>query len=505
MEISEGDTSLPTPNFHYSKTFNVRRGSARFSHSFQCFPKLSLNSDSSPQENVYEGITQPIPLSNNDSLYYCENIRDPGIILSRTGVSKTNQNYELIGNSSLEHRFDILQKIGEGSFGIVYRVRDCQTQSLYALKMAKKISGNFSNKFLFLKEAENLRKIGTHINVVKFYSVWEHDDHIFMQLELCYCSLKDIIMSRGPIIATDFYWVLKDIVSGIKYIHDKNFIHLDIKPDNLFLSVNLKLIKIGDFGMLYKLSDPLVTAFEGDNKYMAPELLVKTFGKPADIFSLGITLLELLTNIELPSGGQLWHELRHEEFSSLNVEISQSFKEITFMMLRTDPDKRASINELYAISQNFYYSQTERASNIFSSWLLYILFVFFSTIGFIFNTLFEKNHKNIPFLQSNHTTISPIGIHERRKNTLENSFSSNSSNIQNFNSKKLSNSSPELTSTPYCKTYNFKSLDLDNNSNDKSKIHDYLQIQPKAYSSNTFHYRSLVDKNNFSSRKLVFD
>lgn len=81
---------------------------------------------------------------------------------------------------------------------------------------------------------------------------------------------------------------------------------------------------------------------EGDNVYMAPEILEGLSERPSDIFSLGLILLELAANIILPSQGETWQKLRHEDFEEIQFEqsISIRLRSLIFQMLRTNPMER---------------------------------------------------------------------------------------------------------------------------------------------------------------------
>lgn len=97
---------------------------------------------------------------------------------------------------------------------------------------------------------------------------------------------------------------------ALKSLHDKNLIHLDIKLDNVLMT-NDHRCKLADFGLIFDLKNSNGSrAIEGDSRYLAPELLEGKYCLANDIFSLGITLLELATNLELPNNGTLWQELR---------------------------------------------------------------------------------------------------------------------------------------------------------------------------------------------------
>ena len=106
---------------------------------------------------------------------------------------------------------------------------------------------------------------------------------------------------------------MAELASGLRFIHDANVIHLALKPANIFLTGEGRL-KIGDFGMasvwprpippgethLIPGAKPIGFEREGDKLYLAPEVLQGRYGKAADVFSLGMTMLETASNIVVP-------------------------------------------------------------------------------------------------------------------------------------------------------------------------------------------------------------
>lgn len=109
---------------------------------------------------------------------------------------------------------------------------------------------------------------------------------------------------------------LKSLYSfqAIKALHDRNLIHLDVKLENIMITED-NVCKLGDFGLVVDLNNPnLHQSCEGDSRYIAPELMQAHFTKAADIFSFGITALELVCNLDLPNNGPLWVQLRNGTF-----------------------------------------------------------------------------------------------------------------------------------------------------------------------------------------------
>ena len=139
------------------------------------------------------------------------------------------------------------------------------------------------------------------------------------------------------------------------HIHGKNIIHLDLKPANIFISMEGTL-KIGDFGLSTRMENVMEVDCEGDKFYMAPEVLEGSFDKAADIFSLGLIVLELAANIELPAQGEQWHLLRCGNVCSsipFEIERSSSLKRLIDSMLHKNPQERCSTSDILAACKSF--------------------------------------------------------------------------------------------------------------------------------------------------------
>ena len=160
----------------------------------------------------------------------------------------------------------------------------------------------------------------------------------------------------------EFYWdIIFEMIIGLLYMHSKGYIHFDIKPTN-YLVDDDGFIILNDFGLSHKEEElsHLNDIKEGDAKYISKELFesigklsIKKINNKTDIFSLGLTFLEIIAKIELPLNGQLWRNLRdcgHDIISDkifINSNISDVEKFLILIKKMISPvDKRPNLMEL---------------------------------------------------------------------------------------------------------------------------------------------------------------
>ncbi|XP_056408722.1 membrane-associated tyrosine- and threonine-specific cdc2-inhibitory kinase isoform X2 [Hyla sarda] len=245
--------------------------------------------------------------------------------------------------------FQTLCKLGRGSFGEVYKVRSREDGCVYAVKRSVSPFRGESDRLHKLQEVRKHERVGEHPNCLRFIRAWEEKRLLYLQTELCVCSLQQHSEELGEPLPPQQIWnITCDLLRGLKHLHDRNLLHLDIKPANVFISFS-GVYKLGDFGLMVELdgAEGSAEAQEGDPRYMAPELLDGVFTKAADVFSLGMTLLEVACNMEVPKGGEGWQQLRQghlpTEFTS---ELPPDFLKVLSAMLEPDYRCRATVDWL---------------------------------------------------------------------------------------------------------------------------------------------------------------
>ncbi|TFK63362.1 kinase-like protein, partial [Pluteus cervinus] len=255
-------------------------------------------------------------------------------------------------------------ELGSGEFGKVIKVQlKSNAQELFAIKKSKRFEGPKHRRRL-REEVEILQHLkraaasscefGGHPNVLAYIDSWEEDEALYIQTELCESgNLAGFLWEYGrvfPRLDEARVWkIIVDLSNGTRFIHDSGVIHLDLKPSNVFVTGEGRF-KIGDFGMASLWPRPLnqTSGFEreGDKLYLAPEVLQGKYGKVADVFSLGMTILETATNIVVPDQGEAWHRLRTEDFSQVYLEDTPELFSLIHRMMRTEPSQRVSMKDV---------------------------------------------------------------------------------------------------------------------------------------------------------------
>ncbi|KAL0564073.1 mitosis inhibitor protein kinase swe1 [Marasmius crinis-equi] len=268
--------------------------------------------------------------------------------------------------SRFERDFVEVAEIGSGEFGKVIkaRLRGNENNECYAIKKSKTFEGA-RHRLRLKEEVEILEHLADkngrrrHPNVLAFVDSWEEDEQLYICTELCdWGNLARFLWEYGrafPRLDEARVWkIIADLSNGLRFIHDSGVIHLDLKPANIFVTGEGRF-KIGDFGMASLWPRPRTATTlvlgtferEGDKLYLAPEVLQGTYGKAADVFSFGMTILETASNIVVPDQGEAWHSLRREDFSQVDLEDSPELLELIRGMMRTEPSLRLQIDEVY--------------------------------------------------------------------------------------------------------------------------------------------------------------
>ncbi len=186
--------------------------------------------------------------------------------------------------------YEVLDIIGRGEFGVVYKVK-CIEGRYKGKILALKIASNPYSVEQLWKEAQTLI-LFNHPNIISLQSYLYKKDkkELYLLYELMDVGdLKDYVLSKGGLSEEEALRVLWNITNGLAYLHSRGYIHSDIKPENIFGKRVLNSIvwKLGDFGLLKIRGSVSVIDVKGTVGYIAPEVFRGEIHRSSDIFSLG--------------------------------------------------------------------------------------------------------------------------------------------------------------------------------------------------------------------------
>jgi len=195
-------------------------------------------------------------------------------------------------------RYEILDQIGEGGMGQVYKAIDRELDEVVALKLLKpRLSSDPGVIARFKQEIKLTRRI-KHKNVARIFDLGDIGGYKFISMEyIDGQSLKDVVLSRGPMSLQLALHVFRQALAGLAAAHEEGIVHRDIKPQNIMVTRDFTTFVL-DFGIARSLeSEDLfqVGVLVGSPAYMSTEqVLRKDVDHRSDVYSLGVLLFELL-------------------------------------------------------------------------------------------------------------------------------------------------------------------------------------------------------------------
>ena len=215
---------------------------------------------------------------------------------------------------SKESKYTRTSKLGEGTYGVVYRAKDQKGQEIYALKKIRLQAEEEGIPSTVIREISLLKELN-HVNIVKLYEVLHSSKKLTLVFEYVEQDLKKVIDSTNgkglemKYVKSFLYQLLK----GVDYIHKKKVLHRDLKPQNLLINKD-NIVKIGDFGLARGYGIPVknythevVTLW-----YRPPDVLLgnKTYGTTVDMWSIGCIFAEMVTGKPLFAGNTETDQLK---------------------------------------------------------------------------------------------------------------------------------------------------------------------------------------------------
>jgi len=267
-----------------------------------------------------------------------------------------------------EEDYELLQRMGFGAFGDVYKARNMNTNEMTAIKVLRRktgedLSAKMQQEIAVMNESRNE-------NIIAYLGSYLHDDRLWICMEYCAGgSMQHVYTHCGPMIEPDIAYVCAQSLKGLQYLHKNGWIHRDIKGANILVNEQGQL-KLADFGLSVRLT-PTVTnheTFAGSPYWMAQEVAAcrdrkkeeiaagnrkSSYNQKCDIWSLGITAIEF-AELQPPI-------IKHKPTSVVSIMAKKGFKlpqlkvkrqwtrnfhSFVKAALTKNPERRPSANQL---------------------------------------------------------------------------------------------------------------------------------------------------------------
>jgi cyclin-dependent kinase len=236
---------------------------------------------------------------------------------------------------SKESKYIRTSKLGEGTYGVVYRAKDQKGQEIYALKKIRLQAEEEGIPSTAIREISLLKELA-HINIVKLYEVLHNPKKLTLVFEYVEHDLKKVIDSTNGK-GLDMHLVksfLYQLLRGVDHIHKNKVLHRDLKPQNLLITKD-NIVKIADFGLARGYGIPVknythevVTLW-----YRPPDVLLgnKTYGTTVDMWSIGCIFAEMVSGKPLFTGNSESDQLKKifEIKGTPNDNYASSLKELS--------------------------------------------------------------------------------------------------------------------------------------------------------------------------------
>jgi serine/threonine protein kinase len=257
---------------------------------------------------------------------------------------------ELTTGSTFAGRYQIIEELGKGGMGRVYKVLDKEINETVALKLLKsEISVDKKTIERFRNELKIARKI-SHKNVCRMYHLGKHDEASFIAMEYVHGEdLRRLIRKVGQLGAGKAISIAKQVCEGLEEAHRLGVIHRDLKPSNIMVDEEGNA-RIMDFGIARSIDAKGITGagvMIGTPEYMSPEQVEgKEVDQRSDIYSLGIILYEMVTG-SVPFEGDTPFTIgvKHKseipkDPKELNKQIPEDLNSVIMRCLEKDKEKR---------------------------------------------------------------------------------------------------------------------------------------------------------------------
>lgn len=270
---------------------------------------------------------------------------------------KWHQALTSASTKSIKDYYAFIKVIGEGHFGRVLLAKDRRTREKFAVKVIKRNQSEVRNATLIQRELEILRLVH-HENVVRLYDLFDSDAKLYLVLEHCSGGHLFEVLSNKQMFYSEerASIILKDVISGLEYLHARGIVHRDVKPENILTTSSTWpfVTKIADFGLSNFLAPAtgVLDSKVGTPYFVAREIVTtESYNALADMWSVGVLMYQMLST-RLPFEGSqtksVLYAILDGRYSFPSPEfdlISDEAKDLITQLICVDTSKRLSATE----------------------------------------------------------------------------------------------------------------------------------------------------------------
>jgi len=256
--------------------------------------------------------------------------------------------------------FTLLEKIGSGAFGSVFKVTHNLTGETFAMKAISKRYLLRTQQLKYALSESQLLKVVNHPFIIKMHYAFQTFRYLYFIIDYCNCGDLAMHIAKNAVFKeNEAQFYIAELILAIEYLHSLNIVYRDLKPENLLIGNNFLLITLGDDGHL-RLSDfglakqilkqgSQSKSFCGSLYYLSPEMVtMKSSDKTIDIYGIGIILYEMLSGFPPFYNEEQETVLHNIQYAKLQIPkyISPKACAVLKALLERDPAKRITLLEL---------------------------------------------------------------------------------------------------------------------------------------------------------------
>uniref|UniRef100_A0AAY4DKN3 Serine/threonine-protein kinase PLK n=1 Tax=Denticeps clupeoides TaxID=299321 RepID=A0AAY4DKN3_9TELE len=241
--------------------------------------------------------------------------------------------------------------LGKGGFAKCYEMTDLSTSKVYAAKIIPHSRVSKPHQREKIDREIELHRALQHKNIVQFFHHFEDKDNIYILLEYCSRrSLAHILKARKVLTEPEVRYYLRQIISALKYLHEQEILHRDLKLGNLFMNDSME-VKVGDFGLAAKLELACNRrkTICGTPNYLSPEVLNKQgHGCESDVWALGCVMYTMLMGrppFETTNLKETYRCIREARYTVPST-ASLPAKQLISSMLAKAPEDRPRLEDI---------------------------------------------------------------------------------------------------------------------------------------------------------------